>query len=266
MELAGGVNKVTLVDGVVYRPRQAWSEQVQTLLAHLESQGFAGSPRPLGFATDGREMVSYLPGETLSELTRSAFQSDAVLVSAARLLRSFHDSTAGYNQLKAQPWYGESHPGEETPGWGQDFDATQSEIVVCHNDFAPYNCVLNDGQVTGVFDFDTAEPAPRRWDVAYAVFRFCPLSDPSNSETFGSLGEQRRRLRLFCQEYGTSCDSDLLDQACRRVRALINHMRSQAMAGHEAFAGHIAAGHDNSYEKAIDYIRGNQSYLAMAEF
>lgn len=265
MDLVGGVNKISLVDGVVYRPRQPWSEQVQALLVHLEDQDFAGSPRPLGFAPDGREMVSYLPGETLSESTRTTFQRDKVLVSAARLLRSFHDSTVGYDQIDS-PWYGESHPGEESPSWAQDTNATQSQIVVCHNDFAPYNCVLNDGRVTGVFDFDTAEPAPRRWDVTYAVFRFCPLSDPSNSEAFGSLWEQRRRLRLFCQEYGTPCDSDLLDLVCKRVQALTNHMRSQAKAGHEAFTGHIAAGHDASYEKAIDYIRENQSYLAVADY
>ena len=37
--------------------------------------------------------------------------------------------------------------------------------TVVHGDFAPYNCVVRDGLVTGVFGFDIAHPAPRLWDV-----------------------------------------------------------------------------------------------------
>ena len=48
-----------------------------------------------------------------------------------------------------------------------------AEIVI-HGDFARYNCVLQDGNVAGVFDFDTAHPAYRLWDVA-------ALAEPANA-------------------------------------------------------------------------------------
>ena len=84
----------------------------------------------------------------------------------------------------------------------------------------------------------------------------------SNQEAFGSIEEQRRRLRLFCQEYGTSCDLDLVSLICERLEALVRHMRRQAAAGHEAFGGHIARGHDRAYEKAIAYIESNRRFFA----
>ena len=252
MELSGGVNKITLIDGLLHRPGQPWSQQVQSLLAHLASRGFAGAPQSFGFDADAREMVSYLPGTTLDASTVEQFQTDKVLVSAARLLRQFHDATSDYQSLAEHPW-------QIMP---TSFEHGRVRHVICHNDFAPYNCVLNNGEVTGIFDFDTAAPGPPRWDLAYAVFRFCPLFDASNPETFGSIEEQRRRLHLFCQEYGTSCDLDLVDLTCERVRVLIRHMQNQAAAGHQAFAGHIADGHDTSYEKAIDHIESNRQFLS----
>ncbi len=253
MELSGGVNKITLIDGVLHRPGQTWSRQTQTLLTHLAARGFAGAPLPLGFDANDDEMVSHLSGTTLDASTLEQFRTDRVLVSAARLLRRFHDATSDYQGAAEHPW--QIMPTSSEHG--------RVQHVICHNDFAPYNCVLNNGEVTGVFDFDTATPGPPRWDVAYAVFRFCPLFDISNREAFGSIAEQRRRLRLFCQEYGTSCDLDLVDLVCERVRVLIRHMRNQAAAGHQAFAGHIADGHDTSYEKAVDHIESNRQFLSI---
>ncbi len=251
MELSGGLNKITLIDGILHRPGQPWSAQIQSLLAHLADQGFEGSPRPLGFDRGGHEMVSYLPGTTLDAQTHQHFQTDKVLISAALLLRRLHDAGADYEALPKSPWQ----------GLPTGSNHRRDEHVICHNDFAPYNCVLNNGIIDGVFDFDTASPGPARWDVAYAVFRFCPLSPPSNPSSFGSLEEQRRRLRLFCDEYDTPCDEELLDLVVERLSALISHMHDQAAHGDEAFAGHIEAGHDKYYEDAISYIQINRRYF-----
>ncbi len=253
MELSGGLNKITLIDGVLHRPGQPWSDQIQFLLAHLENRGFAGSPRPLGFDQSGDEMVSYLPGATLDAQTHEQFQTDKVLTSAASLLQRLHDASADYEALPESPWQamptGSNHQ--------------RDEHIICHNDFAPYNCVLNNGIIDGVFDFDTASPGPARWDIAYAVFRFCPLSPPSNPSSYGSLQEQRRRLHLFCDEYGTPCDEELLNLVVQRLYALISHMHDQAALGDEAFAGHIEAGHDKYYQDAIAYVQTNRRYFSL---
>ena len=57
-------------DDVVLREAGPWSATVLALLRHLEAAGFAGAPRVVGsgFAADGREMLSYIPGPARSRM------------------------------------------------------------------------------------------------------------------------------------------------------------------------------------------------------
>ena len=64
-----------------------------TLLSYLEAQGFDGTPRYLGVDERRRQVFSYLEGDVPAEL--DAELSDEALVEAARLIRRFHDATAG---------------------------------------------------------------------------------------------------------------------------------------------------------------------------
>jgi hypothetical protein len=50
---------------VVHKPASARTSTVHALLRHLEDVGFDGAPRALGFDDQGREMLSYLPGDTV---------------------------------------------------------------------------------------------------------------------------------------------------------------------------------------------------------
>jgi Ser/Thr protein kinase RdoA (MazF antagonist) len=128
--------------------------------------------------------------------------------------------------------------------------------VICHGDFAPYNCVLNGNRVVGLIDFDHAAPGPRLWDVAYAVYRWTPLTRPGNTDGFGTTASQAARLRAFCDSYGLTADAraGLIDAVAARLRSLVAFMRSAAEAGHPAFTGHLAAGHDVLYLNDVDYV------------
>jgi hypothetical protein len=42
---------------------------VHALLRHLEDVGFDDAPRALGFDNQGREMLTYLPGDTVGDRT-----------------------------------------------------------------------------------------------------------------------------------------------------------------------------------------------------
>lgn len=76
--------------------------------------------------------------------------------------------------------------------------------VMCHGDFAQYNVVLRGTEAVALIDFDTAHPGPRAWDIAYALYRWAPLTNADNTDGFGSLVEQVERASLFCTVYGLS--------------------------------------------------------------
>ena len=94
-ELSGGAQTagIVRVGPRVHRPRHARSDYVRQLLQHLERVGFAGAPRYLGVDERGREILSYFEGEVL--VGSPACLPDPRIISASRLIRRFHDATAG---------------------------------------------------------------------------------------------------------------------------------------------------------------------------
>ena len=66
--LAGGnTTGAVLIGDVVHKQASPWTPTVHALLRHLEDAGFDGAPRALGFDDQGREMLTYLPGETIGD-------------------------------------------------------------------------------------------------------------------------------------------------------------------------------------------------------
>ncbi|MGW7130500.1 hypothetical protein ACWGIA_19415, partial [Streptomyces bobili] len=116
--LPGGfVNAVIRVGNTVRRPASAGTRFVADLLRLLEARGWGGAPRYLGVDDEGREVLSYLEGHVAWEPRQpAAVSSDESLATVARLVREFHDLTAG------------------TPLAGD-------QEVVCHNDLSPRNTV-----------------------------------------------------------------------------------------------------------------------------
>ena len=137
--------------------------------------------------------------------------------------------------------------------------------MICHGDFAPYNSVIRNGDVCGVFDFDTAHPGPRLWGLAYLAYRWVPLTAPSNPDWSTTLAEQSRRLKLLCTAYGTSEMSEVLHQARLRLLAMVDTIRSMAADGHLALQAHLAEGHDKLYLADADYIDQNREQILSAQ-
>jgi Phosphotransferase enzyme family len=246
-ELTGGVNRVVRVGGTVIRPMGPHSPAVHQVLAHLERVGFVGVPRLI--ATDNElqtETVSFLDGEVADYPLPPTFTSDGAMLSAALLLRQLHDALETFDIPRGVEWWlPPIEPGE----------------IVVHGDFAPYNCVIVDGRVTGVFDFDTAHPAHRLWDVGYAAYRWVPLVAPTNPDGFGSIESQIRRLPEFCAAYGTSDLGAVVDNARLRLLAMVDSMRELAARGHTAFQQHLRDGHDALYLRDVAYLEEHRSLL-----
>jgi hypothetical protein len=182
---------VVRVGDTVRRPLHRNSEFVQSVLRHLEAVGFTGAPRMLGVDEAGREVLSFIQGEVQVPAPDSPEPrlSDRQLASAARLIRRFHDATAG------SPLAG----GEE---------------VVCHGDLGPHNTVFVGDEAVGLVDWDEGvAPGARLVDLAHAVWCFVDVG-----ESGGPVEDQGRRIRLMCDAYGWDDPGAIVDEIVALLR------------------------------------------------
>ncbi|WP_308167905.1 phosphotransferase enzyme family protein [Catellatospora tritici] len=247
----GGVNEVERVGQVVHRPVGPWTPAVHALLRHLRAAGFTQGPAVHGFDGAGREVLDFIPGEVPDYPLPEYARADAALVAVGALLRRLHDASLGFTPPPGAVW---------------QLPPREPAEVLCHGDLAPYNCVFRDGELVAAIDFDTAHPGPRLWDLAYTAYRFVPLSAPENPDFTAPPDEQRRRLRLLSDAYGLDPGDRrrLPETAVRRVRALAEHIRTQAALGHPAFARHLAQGHADLYDADAAHLDRHRDALSTA--
>ena len=77
---------------------------MRRLLSYLAAQGFDAAPRTLATAPDGREVLSFVPGEVAHYPIAAERWSDTALLAAARLLRRYHDATLGFIPAPGDAW------------------------------------------------------------------------------------------------------------------------------------------------------------------
>jgi hypothetical protein len=247
--LAGGnMSAVVRVGDTVRRSAGPWTPQVHRLLAHLRARGIDEVPAPLGFDEQGREILTFLPG-LVGHAPLPELRTDAVLQAAARLLRRIHDATQDVAALWPDGWQAPTRTPVE---------------VICHGDFAPYNCVFAGDRLVGVIDFDHAHPGSRAWDLAYAIYRFAPLMAPTNADSSGAPAEQCRRARLFCDAYGLLDRGPLLPAIQARVAYMAQFLLEGAARGDERMQANIDAGHLRVYQTDSAYLAEQQAELAAA--
>ncbi len=161
------------------------------LLRHLENAGFAGAPRVVGsgFADDGREMVSYIPGASPQPY---AWSEDAV-AGVGMLLRQLHDAAATFIPPPGAVW--KTWFGRELPG---------SQPVIGHCDTGPWNIIARDGRSAALADFEFAGPVDAIWELAQAAWLNAQLHDDDVAERLGlpDLAGRARQLRLILDGYG----------------------------------------------------------------
>ena len=240
--------RIQIVDGAVLRPTQPWTGTVHRYLAFLRDAGFKAAPAPLEDSLDGRARVEYLPGEVGNYPVPARLRSREALISSARLLRELHDVGTRFRRSDRDLWMVPQDEASET---------------ICHGDFGAYNCVYTNGIATHIIDFDTAHPAPRMWDVSYALYRFAPLASPKNSEAFGNLDYKLSRARDFCDAYGLDAQHrpTIAQAVARRLQALIDFMEQMAAAGDEKFGHDIERGDSALYRADILWITENSEEI-----
>ena len=192
----GNTTGAVLIDNVVHKPASPWTPTVHALLRHLEESGFDGAPRALGFDDQGREMLTYLPGETIGdrEVWPGWASADSMLAQVGQWLRRVHDLTAGFVPPPGEHWFigGSMRPG----------------LVVGHQDAAPYNAVVDGDRLVGFCDWDIAGPSSREWDLAFSALPWVPLALPRDGTPLSGhdVEDRSRRFHLLLDAYGHDGD------------------------------------------------------------
>ena len=188
---------IVRIGDTVRRPLRPFSLTVQAYLAHLRDAGFTGAPEPLGVDEQGREVLSFVPGDVPRNPLPPDTAGDEVLVALARLIRSLHGASAGWAPPPDAVWGG-------TPSTaGQVSGPTE---LVSHRDYYPGNVVFRAGLPVALIDFDLAKPTTRLYDVANALWYWAPLRAPGDrAPAFAEL-DIPRRIALFADVYGMTAE------------------------------------------------------------
>lgn len=237
--LAGGnMEPVVRVGDTVRRVAGAWTPAVHALLSVLADAGITSVPRALGFDEQGREVLTFLPGEVLAEAEGAVLWAEETLVASARLLRRIHDASVAL-------------VGDDTLRWRSP--GREPAEVICHNDFAPYNLIVRAGALVGAIDFDFAGPGTRLWDFAYLAYRIVPFAeDAPDADALDRVG----RLTALIDAYGaTFTAQEVVSAAADRLDDLARFTRDRAGAtGRQDLEEHAAM-----YERDAVRLRASNS-------
>jgi hypothetical protein len=238
----GNTGGAIRIGDTVRRTAGPWTTSVHSLLGHLDEAGFTRAPKPLGIDEHGREVLSFLPGNTVG--TRRPWpawvHSEDALVQVARWLRSYHAAVASFIPAADAVW---REGGQWQPG-----------MIIGHNDAAPYNAAWDDhGQLTGFFDWDFAAPVHREYDLAFTAFAWVPLHarEVVEAEGFTDFAARPRRLALFLDRYGWTGDRRaFLRTVQARVLASADAIERTARRGDPAYQHMLEAGLADSLRTA----------------
>ena len=197
---AGMINAVTRLGDTIRRPTGRWTPAVHSLLRYiektelektgLEKTGLAEIPRVLGVDGQGREMLTYLPGEVANRPWPAVLRTESGLAQVGAFLKRYRAAVADYVPPEDSEWY--------VPGlrW-------QPGQTLCHGDMAPWNTLWRDGKFTGLIDWDFAAPGEPLDDIAQFAWHGIPLRGSLWRQAgFDAEPDLRARLEALCAAYG----------------------------------------------------------------
>ena len=190
----GVTHGIVRIGDTVRRPLRPFSLTVQAYLAHLHDVGFTGAPLPLGVDEQGREVLSFVPGDVARWLPPEETAGDDVLAALARLIRALHEASAGWAPPPDAVWGG-------TPA-NQGRPTTARTELVSHRDYALGNVIFRDGLPVALIDFDLARPTTRVYDIVNALWYWAPLRDPRDRSPALADADIPHRVALFADAYG----------------------------------------------------------------
>jgi hypothetical protein len=245
--LAGGMANAGAVfrhGAVVERPAPRTAHALHAHLLALAERGFDAAPRPVRLTGDGREQLTFIPGDVALPPFPRWVTTETALRSVGNLLRRLHDAAAHIAV-------------DDRVEWPRSMTDPAGGTMLCHNDVCPENVVFRDGRASALIDFDLAAPGRAVWDVAMTARYWIPMLDPASAAAHYPAGlDAPTRLRILADSYGLS----------PQERAELPGVIEQATATCRAFVADRVADGDPVFTKALSERGGWQRWDRMQEW
>ncbi|WP_406346552.1 phosphotransferase [Streptomyces sp. NBC_00648] len=215
--LVGGMMNAGAVfrhGAVVERPAPRTARALHAHLLALAEHGFDAAPRPVRLTADGRERLTYIPGNVALPPYPRWVMTETALRSVGSLLRRLHDASAAIAV-------------DTCAEWPRSLADPAGGTMLCHNDVCPDNVVFRDGHAAALIDFDLAAPGRAVWDVAMTARYWVPMLDPASAAAVHPGGlDAPTRLRILADSYGLSPQEradlpEVIEQATASCRAFV---------------------------------------------
>ncbi|WP_348540989.1 phosphotransferase [Streptomyces sp. SAI-041] len=199
---------------LVERPAPPNAHALHAHLFALKDHGFDAAPTPVGLTADGREELTFIPGDVALPPFPPWVLTTTALESVGLLLRRLHAASA---TITVDP----------DVKWPQDLADPEGGTMLCHNDVCPDNVVFRDGRAAALIDFDLAAPGRPLWDVAMAARYWVPMLDPvSAAALYPAALDAPARLRILAESYDLSAGErtvlpGVIEQATEVCRAFV---------------------------------------------
>ena len=244
--LPGG--KLTIVvraGDTVRRPGKPWSGDVQRLLLHVRDRGFLLAPEPRGFDERGREVLSFVEGDTSASVAHwpGSLWSDGLLAEVGQAVAAYHRAVSDFVPDEVAHW--QYRPRNLRPG-----------EIICHHDFAHYNAVFKGDRLLGMIDWDGAGPGTVQEEIAFLAWQWVPLCPPELKAKIGcnpSIDEVAR-LRLLLDSYGYEDRAGLIDAVIERAEISRSGIEECAAAGDPAYIAFRDEGYPRDIERTIRHL------------
>lgn len=229
---------------LVERPAPRTARALHAHLLALKEQGFDAAPRPIRLTADGREQLTFIPGDVALPPFPRWVMTETALRSVGSLLRRLHDASAAIAV-------------DACAEWPRSLADPAGGTMLCHNDVCPENVVFRDGRATALIDFDLAAPGRAVWDVAMTARYWVPMLDPTSAAVSYPAGlDAPARLRILADGYGLS----------PQERGELPGVIEQATASCRAFVAERVADGDHAYTQALSEHGGWQRWDRIQEW
>jgi hypothetical protein len=234
-ELAfGSVSAPVKIGNTVHRQAGAWTPTIHALLAFLQANHFAYSPEVLGTDEKGREILTFLPGTAATRPWPRQLLEDEGLIQAATMLARYHEIVKNF-QLPANV------------EWRIDKRVLKPGQIIRHGDLGPWNTLWQDGNLTGLIDWDFAEPGEAITDLAQMAYYFVPLRGENGWQEagFAKRPDLAHRLDILCATYGQFTANEVLVEIKNWLHEELRRVKQLGGKNIEPWVSFLRRGDDN---------------------